>query len=72
MNLNKKSEWRLIGRNGSWTKEKSRKVTDFPLLQTIKGILDRVQEGIIGLSFHMHHVPNNYYFSTICRIGFLI
>lgn len=41
-------------------------MTDFPLLKTIKGSLDRVQEGILALSFHMHHVPNNY-FSTMLQ-----
>lgn len=43
------------------------KVTDFPLLETIKGSLDRVLEGIIALSFCIHHMPNNY-----CRTGLLL
>lgn len=43
------------------------KVKDFPLLETIKGSLDRVLEGIIALSFCIHHMPNNY-----CRTGLLL
>lgn len=43
------------------------KVTDFPLPETIKGSLDRVREGIIALSFCIHHMPNNY-----CRTGLLL
>lgn len=43
------------------------KVTDFLLLETIKGSLDRVGEGTIALSSCIHHMPNNY-----CRIGLLL
>lgn len=42
-------------------------MTDFPLFKTIKGSLNRVQEGIIALSFPKHHMPNNCYFSTMLQ-----
>ena len=37
---------------------------------TIKSSLDRVQERIIALSFHLHHMPHNHYFNMILQNWF--
>lgn len=65
MKLIKRKWTETDGKNCLLDQEVIQESDKFPI--TIKGSLDRVQEGIIALSFHTHHVPNNYYFSTILQ-----